>query len=131
VPGWRIRQVGGTVSARVHTHNPTGSVLSGFTAGARVVTAAAIIMIFVFGSFIFGGQPAIKSIGLALAFGVLADAFLVRMTLVPAVLVVMSRKLRSLRIRPTLAMMPSTRPISSTASAIARTTRSSSLTSTS
>jgi len=95
------------------------------------MTAAAIIMIFVFGSFIFGGQPAIKSIGLALAFGVLADAFLVRMTLVPAVLVVMSRKLRSLRIRPTLAMMPSTRPISSTASAIARTTRSSSLTSTS
>jgi uncharacterized membrane protein YdfJ with MMPL/SSD domain len=40
----------------------------------------------VFGSFIFGGQPAIKSIGLALAFGVLADAFLVRMTLVPALL---------------------------------------------
>jgi uncharacterized membrane protein YdfJ with MMPL/SSD domain len=40
----------------------------------------------VFGSFIFGGQPAIKSIGLALAFGVFADAFLVRMTLVPAVL---------------------------------------------
>jgi len=68
----------------VTTHNPAGAVMSGFGAAARVVTAAAIIMIIVFGSFIFGGQPAIKSIGLALAFGVLADAFLVRMTLVPA-----------------------------------------------
>ncbi len=48
------------------------------------MTAAAIIMIFVFCSFIFDGQPTIKSIGLALAFGTLADAFLVRMTLVPA-----------------------------------------------
>jgi len=70
----------------VHTREPTRAVASGFVAAARVVTAAAIIMICVFGSFIFGGQPAIKSIGLALAFGVLADAFLVRMTLVPAVL---------------------------------------------
>jgi uncharacterized membrane protein YdfJ with MMPL/SSD domain len=70
----------------VTTHNPAGAVTSGFGAAARVVTAAAIIMIFVFGSFIFGGQPAIKAIGLAFAFGILADAFLVRMTLVPALL---------------------------------------------
>jgi RND superfamily putative drug exporter len=63
-----------------------GSIISGFRSSARVVTAAAIIMISVFGSFIFGGEPTIKSVGLALAFGVLADAFLVRMTLVPAIL---------------------------------------------
>ena len=50
----------------VRTRDPAGSMRSGFTAGVRVVTAAAVIMIFVFGSFIFGGQPAIKSIGLAL-----------------------------------------------------------------
>lgn len=70
----------------VHTRDPNRAVTSGFAASARVITAAAIIMICVFGSFIFGGQTAIKSIGLALAFGVLADAFLVRMTLMSAVL---------------------------------------------
>lgn len=50
------------------------------------MTAAAIIMTSVFAGSIFGGEPVIKAIGLGLAFGVLADAFLVRMTLVPAVL---------------------------------------------
>ncbi len=53
---------------------------------ARVVTAAALIMFSVFGSFIFGDNAVIKSLGLALAFGVLVDAFVVRMTFVPAVL---------------------------------------------
>ncbi len=70
----------------VHGGDPRAAVISGFSASARVVTAAAIIMICVFGSFIFGPEPTIKSVGLALAFGVLADAFLVRMTLVPAIL---------------------------------------------
>jgi len=70
----------------VHGGDPRTAVISGFSASARVVTAAAIIMICVFGSFIFGPEPTIKSVGLALAFGVLADAFLVRMTLVPAIL---------------------------------------------
>jgi putative drug exporter of the RND superfamily len=64
----------------------TDSIVSGFRGSARVVTAAAIIMISVFSSFIFGGDAVIKSIGLGLAFGVFADAFLVRMTFVPAVL---------------------------------------------
>ena len=53
-------------------------------ASARVVTAAALIMFSVFASFIFGDNAVIKSLGLALAFGVLVDAFVVRMTLVPA-----------------------------------------------
>jgi RND superfamily putative drug exporter len=53
---------------------------------ARVVTAAALIMFSVFGSFIFGDDAVTKSLGLALAFGVLVDAFVVRMTLVPAIL---------------------------------------------
>jgi RND superfamily putative drug exporter len=73
----------------VHGGDPQRAVISGFSASARVVTAAAIIMICVFGSFIFGPEPTIKSIGLALAFGVFADAFLVRMTLVPAILVLL------------------------------------------
>lgn len=64
----------------------TGAVIGGFSASARVVTAAAIIMTCVFASFISGDDLIIKSFGLALAVGVLIDAFLVRMTLVPAVL---------------------------------------------
>jgi putative drug exporter of the RND superfamily len=67
------------------THDANGATIAGFRASARVVTAAAIIMISVFASFIFGGTVTIASIGFALAFGVLADAFLVRMTFVPAV----------------------------------------------
>ena len=64
----------------------TRAIVSGFRGSARVVTAAAIIMISVFSGFIFGGDAVIKSIGLGLAFGVFVDAFLVRMTFVPAVL---------------------------------------------
>jgi RND superfamily putative drug exporter len=70
----------------VHEGGARQSIVSGFRGSARVVTAAAIIMISVFGSFIFGGDAVVKSIGLGLAFGVFADAFLVRMTLVPAIL---------------------------------------------
>ena len=60
------------------------AVVHGFQHGARVVTAAAAIMIGVFGSFALGDDAIVKSIGFGLAVGVLADAFLVRMTLVPA-----------------------------------------------
>jgi RND superfamily putative drug exporter len=70
----------------IHEGGAKQSIVAGFRGSARVVTAAAIIMISVFGSFIFGGDATLKAIGLGLAFGVLADAFLVRMTLVPAVL---------------------------------------------
>jgi RND superfamily putative drug exporter len=70
----------------VHEAGATRSIVSGFHGSARVVTAAAIIMISVFADFIFGADSVIKSIGVGLSFGVLADAFLVRMTLVPAVL---------------------------------------------
>ncbi|MFF0609323.1 MMPL family transporter [Nocardia tengchongensis] len=70
----------------LHTRDPQRAIEAGMTHGARVVTAAALIMIGVFGSFIFGDDPIIKSIGLALTVGVAVDAFLVRMTLVPAVL---------------------------------------------
>jgi Predicted drug exporters of the RND superfamily len=51
-----------------------------------VVTAAALIMVAVFASFLLGHDPAIMPIALALAVGVLVDAFAVRMTLVPAVM---------------------------------------------
>ncbi|MET0734171.1 MAG: MMPL family transporter, partial [Microbacterium sp.] len=62
------------------------AVRSGFTASARVVTAAALIMFAVFAAFVPEGDSSIKPIALGLAVGIAIDAFLVRMTLVPAVM---------------------------------------------
>ncbi|CAO5233799.1 MMPL family transporter [Frankia sp. AgKG'84/4] len=70
----------------VDHHDPSEAITAGMATTARVITAAGLIMISVFGSFIFGDDAVIKSIGLALAVGVAVDAFLVRMTLVPAIL---------------------------------------------
>jgi RND superfamily putative drug exporter len=56
-----------------------------------VVTAAALIMGSVFGGFILGHDATIKSIGFALAFGVLVDAFVVRMAIVPAVMTLLGK----------------------------------------
>ena len=71
------------------THDARASVLQGFTASARVVTAAALIMFSVFFSFVPGGSAIIQPIALALGVGVLIDAFIVRMTLVPAVMMLL------------------------------------------
>jgi RND superfamily putative drug exporter len=68
----------------VHSGRARDSIVRGFGQSGRVVTAAALIMIGVFGGFVLDDDPIVKSIGLSLAFGVLVDAFLVRMTLVPA-----------------------------------------------
>jgi RND superfamily putative drug exporter len=67
-------------------------VVDGFRASSRVVTAAALIMTSVFVAFIPGGPATIKQIALGLAVGVFVDAFLVRMTLVPAVLALLGRR---------------------------------------
>ena len=76
----------------VHGATPDEAVIGGFRHGARVVTAAALIMASVFAGFILGGDPTIKSIGFALAFGVAIDAFVVRMTIVPAVMSLLGRR---------------------------------------
>jgi putative drug exporter of the RND superfamily len=78
--------------AHLRGDGPHASITNGFRASARVVTAAAIIMIGVFSGFIAGDDPVVKSIGFALALGVLIDAFLVRMTFVPAVLALLGRR---------------------------------------
>ncbi|WP_433830783.1 MMPL family transporter [Actinoplanes sp. CA-015351] len=75
----------------VHGAAPDDSVISGMRHGARVVTAAALIMMSVFAGFILAADTIIKSLGFALAFGVAVDAFLVRMTIVPAVLSLFGR----------------------------------------
>ncbi|WP_141502400.1 MMPL family transporter [Paenibacillus luteus] len=73
----------------------TGDAKKAVTAGIRgsgaVVTAAGLIMIAVFAGFIFAEDPIIKSMGLALAFGVLFDAFVVRLAVVPAVMTLLGR----------------------------------------
>ncbi len=62
------------------------AIVQGVRAGRAVVTAAAIIIISVFGGFVFSHSAMIRPIGFALAFGVLVDAFVVRMLLVPALM---------------------------------------------
>ncbi|MFI9616473.1 MMPL family transporter [Streptomyces sp. NPDC052023] len=75
----------------VHGRPPKEAVVNGFAYSARVVTAAAIIMIAVFAGFVFSHDNTIKSLGFCLAFGVLIDAFVVRMTVVPAVMALLGR----------------------------------------
>ena len=62
------------------------AVQQGFMQGRSVVAAAAIIMVSVFGGFIYADDPYIRPIGFGLAIGVLFDAFLVRMLMVPALM---------------------------------------------
>src|SRR5690606_16446367 len=62
------------------------AVAQGVHAGRAVVTAAAIIMGSVFGGFVFADSAMIRPIGFALAFGVLLDAFVVRMLVIPALM---------------------------------------------
>lgn len=62
------------------------AVVAGLRAGRSVVVAAALIMISVFGGFVFADQLMIRPIGFALALGVLVDAFIVRLLIIPALM---------------------------------------------
>jgi RND superfamily putative drug exporter len=68
----------------VRTGDPVESVADGLASTARVITAAAAIMVVVFGSFVFEDDRLIKMLGSGLALAVLLDVTLVRMVLVPA-----------------------------------------------
>ncbi|WP_434741533.1 MMPL family transporter [Micromonospora sp. SH-82] len=77
----------------VHGDTAHQATINGMGHGARVVSAAALIMMSVFGGFVFFlDDPVIKSIGFALAIGVAIDAFVVRMTIVPAVMSLLGKK---------------------------------------
>ncbi|TXS30092.1 MMPL family transporter [Streptomyces sp. ms191] len=78
--------------AYVHGERPGETIVTGFRHSARVVTAAAVIMIAVFSGFIGMTDQMIKMIGFGLAVAVLFDAFVVRMAIVPAVLALLSHK---------------------------------------
>ncbi|SCF74746.1 putative drug exporter of the RND superfamily, partial [Streptomyces sp. MnatMP-M27] len=77
--------------AFVHGERPGQAIVTGFRHGARVVTAAAVIMISVFAGFIGSSESMIKMIGFGLATAVLFDAFVVRMAIVPAVLALLGK----------------------------------------
>ncbi|WP_028266479.1 MMPL family transporter [Arthrobacter sp. MA-N2] len=76
----------------MHGENAKQAVRSGFSHASAVVTAAAIIMVSVFAGFIFSHLTMVRPLGFAMAFGVLVDAFVVRMTIVPAVMYLLGEK---------------------------------------
>ncbi|MBT1095138.1 MULTISPECIES: MMPL family transporter [Streptomyces] len=78
--------------AYVHGEKPSQAVVTGFKHGARVVTAAAVIMMAVFAGFIGSSESMVKMIGFGLAIAVFFDAFVVRMAIVPAVLALLGKK---------------------------------------
>ncbi|MER6534440.1 MMPL family transporter [Streptomyces sp900105755] len=78
--------------AYVHGETPGQAVVTGFRHSARVVAAAAIIMISVFSGFITSSESMIKMIGFGLAIAVFFDAFVVRMAIVPAVLALLGKR---------------------------------------
>jgi RND superfamily putative drug exporter len=69
----------------------TRSVISGLVTSAVVITAAASIMVFVFGGFVLNGDPTVKQFGIGLAVAVILDATVVRCLLVPARMVMLGK----------------------------------------
>ena len=81
----------GMREAYVHGVSARVAVVQGFRAGRSVVIAAGLIMVAVFGGFIFSESTIIRSLGFGLAVGVLLDAFVVRMLLMPALMHLLGR----------------------------------------
>ncbi|MDG9679018.1 MMPL family transporter [Micromonospora sp. DH14] len=89
---YEVFLVSGMREAYVHGAGPTEAIVTGFRHSARVVTAAAVIMISVFAGFLLDDIALVKSIGMGLATAVLFDAFVIRMTLVPAVMTLLGAR---------------------------------------
>ncbi|WP_022900321.1 MMPL family transporter [Humibacter albus] len=83
---YQLFLVSGMREAYVHGLSAKEAVVSGLRGGRAVVTAAAIIMISVFGGFVFSELSMVRPLGFGLAFGVLFDAFVVRLLLVPGLM---------------------------------------------
>lgn len=77
--------------AYVKGEDPKQAIITGFSHSARVVTAAALIMISVFSAFIFSPEDLIAPVGFGLAVAIAFDAFVVRMTIIPAVLALVGK----------------------------------------
>jgi len=78
--------------AHVHGATTHEAVVDGFRNSGRVVAAAAVIMTSVFAAFMLIDEPIVKSMGFALAVAVVFDAFVVRMTLIPALMYLLGEK---------------------------------------
>jgi len=89
---YQVFLVSGMREAHARGAGSQDAVRSGFRHSARVVTAAGLIMIGVFAGFILPDDAIIKSIGFALATGILIDAYLIRMTLIPALMSVLGER---------------------------------------
>lgn len=83
--------VSGMQEAFHYTKNAKRAVVDGFAIGSRVVVAAGLIMVSVFAGFIGNHDSTIQSVGFALALGVLVDAFIVRLIIVPVVMSYMGK----------------------------------------
>ncbi len=83
--------VSGMRERHAHGDEPHAAIAHGFGNGAKVVAAAALIMVGVFGNGEITGDATIRPIAFALAIGVLMDAFVVRMVLVPALMTLFGR----------------------------------------
>ena len=81
----------GIREAHVHGKSPNDAINYGIHLSRSVVVAAATIMVFVFGGFIFSELAVIRPIGFGLAVGVLIDAFVVRLMIVPAALTLLGK----------------------------------------
>jgi RND superfamily putative drug exporter len=68
---------------------PSKAVIDGLANTGRVITSAAMIMVFVFASFVLNGNPVVKEFGVGLAVAIAIDSTLVRCLLVPAVMVLL------------------------------------------
>lgn len=84
--------VSGMHEEYTRTKNAKRAVANGFGLGSKVVTAAGVIMVAVFAGFIFNHDSTIQTIGFGLAIGILIDAFIVRMTIVPAVMTLLGKR---------------------------------------
>jgi RND superfamily putative drug exporter len=82
--------------AYVHGAGPDHAVVEGFRHSSRVVVAAAVIMASVFAGFMFSSETIVKSMGFALAAGVLIDAFVIQMLLGPALMSLLGRRMWAL-----------------------------------
>lgn len=75
-----------------HTGDAKRAVTDGFAMGSKVVTAAGVIMVAVFAGFIGNHDATVQTIGFGLAIGIFVDAFIVRMTIVPAVMTLLGER---------------------------------------
>ncbi|QEO14423.1 MMPL family transporter [Agromyces intestinalis] len=88
---YQLFLVSGMREAYVHGLPARNAVIAGLRNGRAVVTAAALIMVSVFGGFVFSHLGMVRPLGFGLAIGVLFDAFVVRMVLVPAIMHLVGR----------------------------------------